>query len=275
MKTFVRLPLYAGAVTSGLVVLALGLTTASASSANISHSYRARQAIPAGSLVSLEAAQSNFVELATSTNGSRLIGIAVAKNDSLLAVNESNDTVQVATSGTASALVSNLEGDVHVGDEIAVSPFEGVGAKATIGSHSIGLAQTAFSSHSPGAQARQVTDKQGKTQKIYLGFVRLAVGVGTASSNGGGPELTGLQKLGKSLTGHVISTPRIIVSLIVLAVATVALITLIYSSIYTSIISIGRNPLAKYAVMGSLSKVFGMAIMLALLAGVLIFFLLR
>lgn len=275
MKRIMRRPWYSLAATSSLIVTLLGLTTASASSANISHSYQAKEAIPSGSLVSLDAQRSSYVELSNTDNGGRLIGVAVAKNDSLLAVDETNDTVQVATSGTASALVSNLEGDIHVGDEIAVSPFKGIGSKATPGSHIIGLAQTDFSSHSPGAEARKVTDKQGKTQTIYLGFVRLAVGVGTASTNGGGPELTGLQKLGKSLTGHVISTPRLVVSVIILVVSLVALITLIYSSIYTSIISIGRNPLAKYAVMRSLSRVFAMALLVAILAGILIFFLLR
>ena len=259
----------------GASLIGLGLAPAGASSANISHSYRATSSITNGSLVSLDPSRSDYVQLANTDNGNRLLGVAVAKDDSLLAVDPTDGAVQVATSGNATAIVTTLNGKINVGDQIAVSPFNGLGMKAGSGSRIIGLAQTSFSSSSPGATSQTVTDKSGKTSSVQIGYVRISIAIGTASTSASGPQLNGIQRLAKSLTGHVVSTPRVIVSLVVAAVALIALITLIYASIYGSIISIGRNPLAKYAVFRTLGSVLAMAGLTALIAGLTIFFLLR
>lgn len=254
------------------MLLALNVTPVGASSANISHSYAADGNIPNGSLVSLDAQRSNYVQASNSSNGQRLLGVAVASNDSLLAVDATQGDVQVATSGTASVLVSNVDGDIGVGDQIAVSPFNGVGMKAEAGDYIIGLAQTPFSNSTAGASSQTVTDRSGHQQTVQVGEIRVAIAVGTASNAN---QLNALQRLGKSLTGHVVSTPRIIISLLVAVVAIIALITLIYASIYGTIISIGRNPLAKFAVFRSLSSVLAMVVATAIIAALTIFLLLH
>lgn len=260
----------------GLFLLASGLTPAGASSANISHSYHANGSIPIGSLVSLDASKTDYVEPASTVNGSRLVGIAVASDDSLLAVDASESLTQVATSGNASALVSTLNGPIKVGDHVAVSPFNGIGMKSQPGSHVVGLAQTAFDGTSSDATAKEVTDKSGKKSEIKVGFIRISIATGTDNSAvASGAQLNALQKFAKSLTGHVVSTARLIISFIIMIVAFVSLVVLIYASIYGSIISIGRNPLAKYAVFRTLGSVLGMVVLTAVVAGLTIFFLLR
>lgn len=256
-----------------LLVL-LGLTSVGASSANISHSYRANTNLSNGSIVSLDSRQSDYVEAAEVTNGSRLVGVVVASNDSLLAVDSGNGKVQVATSGTASTLVSTLNGPIKVGDQVAVSPFKGVGMKAAPGSYIIGLAQTELSS-TESAITQEVTDKNGNKRQIKIGYVRLNIDVGSDATADSTAQLNTLQKLAKGLTGRTVSTARVVISLIVALVALIALVTLIYSSIYGSIISIGRNPLAKYAVFRTLGSVMGMALLTAGLATLTIFLLLR
>lgn len=253
----------------------IGLSPAGASSANISHSYNSNQDIQVGSLVSLDPNQSNYVEASNTNNGTQLLGIAVATDDSLLAIDAGSGKVQVATSGTADALVSTLNGNINVGDEIAVSPFNGIGMKATAGSHVIGLAQTSFNQSTSGSSNQTVTDKTGHTNHIVVGFVRLGIGIGTAASVGGANQLSALQKLGKGLTGHLVPTSRIVISIVIAVVAFLALITLIYASIYGGIISIGRNPLAKTAIFRTIGSVLGMVIVVAIVASVTIFFLLH
>ena len=246
----------------------------SAASANLSHSYSAVGNITNGSLVSLDAQKSKSVEMANTSNSTRLIGVAVAATDSLLAVDPTTGLVQVATSGNVNALVSNINGDIVVGDQIAVSPFTGVGMKAETGSRVIGLAQTAFSSKSTGASSQQVTDKNGQKNTIKVGFVSLTIAVGSDNIAGGGP-IGDLQHFAKSLTGHSVSAPRVIISLIIAFIALMTLSVLIYSSIYGSIVAIGRNPLAKYAVFRSLGAILGMAALTAGTAIITIFLLLR
>lgn len=273
MRTTRRARLMLTGVTGLLVLFAL--TPASATSANISHSYDSTDNISDGSIVSLDPTRSDFVQASQTDNGTRLLGVVVADNDSLLAIDADASKVQVATSGTASTLVSTLNGPIKVGDQIAVSSFKGIGMKAPPGSHVIGLAQTGFSSASLGAKSQEVTNLKGKKTQIEVGYIRLSIAIGTASTAGSDTSLNGLQRIAKGITGRTISTLRVIISLIIAIVALIALVTLIYASIYGSIISVGRNPLAKYAIYRAMTTVIGMVLLTAGIASVTIFFLLR
>lgn len=274
MSRLSRIRLLFGSV--GVALFVMGLSPVGAASANISHSYASAAVITSGSLVSLDPLHSNFVIPANTDNGLQLLGVAVNGKDSLLAVDETNasGTVQVATSGTVNVLVSDVNGDIKVGDQVSVSPFNGVGMKAADGQQVIGLAQTSFVAKTAGATIENVTDKSGKTAQVRVGYVTLGIAIGNTST-GGGVKLNVLQKIAKSLTGHVVSTFRATLALIVALAASIALVVLIYASIYGGIISIGRNPLAKYAVFRSLLSVLGMAALTALVASVTIYLLLR
>jgi hypothetical protein len=256
-------------------VVLLSLSPASASSANLSRSYASDSKIKDGSLVTLDDKQTDFVVAADTDNGSRLVGVAVSQKDSLLAVDPTDGAVQVATSGNANALVSTLNGDIKIGDQVGVSPFSGVGMYAEPGTRIIGVAQTEFSKDTKGATEKEVTGKDGKTTKIYVGYVRVTIAIGNADANDDNAHMTKLQKIVKSVTGREISTARILVAMIIAAIAILSLIVLIYSAIYGSIISIGRNPLAKIAVFRTLGSVMAMVMLIAVLATVTIFFLLR
>ncbi|MFO0781954.1 MAG: hypothetical protein U0524_03650 [Candidatus Saccharimonadales bacterium] len=256
-------------------LLVAGVSVAGAIAAEISKAYKTSQDIPDSSLVSLDPSKSGYVQLANTANGSQLFGVAVKSEDSLLAVDSQGGKVQVATTGSATVLASTLNGPIKVGDLISVSPFDGIGMKSTPGANVIGLALTELNSSTDGVVRKQVTDKSGKTSSIDVGMVRITIGVGSDTSAGNGEELTGLQRFAKSLTGKVISPARIVISIVVAVIAITVLITLIYGAIYGSIISIGRNPLAKNAIFRSLSSVVLMAVITAVLAGAIIFFLLR
>lgn len=225
--------------------------------------------------MSLDQGRTDFVVPANTENGGRLLGVAVVSDDSLLAVDAEPGSAQVATSGSANVLVSDLNGDIRVGDPISVSPFNGVGMKAQNGLRMIGLAQTALDTKAAGAKTQEVTDKNGEQKQINVGFVRVGIGITTAAGADSGEGLTALQQVAKNLTGREISMVRIVLSLIVLIVASMALMSLIYASIYGSIISIGRNPLAKFAIFRTLTSVLGLALLTVMLAVGTIFMLLR
>lgn len=244
-----------------------------ASSANISHSYKTSGNIPAGSLVSLNSKESGTIELTDPSNASRLVGVAVQTDESLLAVDASNLTTQVANSGTVEALVSTANGDIVVGEQIGVSPFKGIGMRAQDGTRIVGLAQSEFNSGSKGAVTRNIKDKSGKTQKVTVGFVRVSIAIGTATS--GKANLNGIQKLAQDIAGHPVSTARIVLSAAIAIIALAALITLIYGAIYGSIIAVGRNPLAKFAIFRTLTSVMFMALSTAAVALVTIYLFLR
>jgi hypothetical protein len=272
MHTLRRIGLIIAVVSGGIVTL--GLTSANAASSNISHAYQASSAIPNGSLVSLNPQRSGYIELADSANGQSLLGLVLASSNSLIAVDASANKTQVATNGTASALVSTLNGNISVGDPVGVSAFAGIGMKALPGSNVVGLAQATFNSKSPGAIQRQVKNKTGQSQEIWVGFVPVNIAVGTNTAPAGGAKLNSLQKLVKSLTGRTIPTARIILSLAVAIITLSILVSFIHASIYGGLVSIGRNPLAKHAVFRVLVYITGMAAGTAAIAAVIIFLLL-
>jgi len=251
-----------------------GVSVVGASSANLSKSYNSSSTIQNGSLVSLDADRSDYVEASNVDNVSKLFGVAVDRNTSLLAVDSEPGKAQVATSGTVNVLVSTVNGPVKVGDQITSSPFSGIGMKAEPGVRVIGIAETSFVGTSQDGVTRQVANKNGKKQTIQVGYVRASVAVGTSAS-ATSEKLSALQKAAKSITGRTISTFRIIASLTVLIFSFLILVTLIYSSIYSGIVSIGRNPLAKYSVFRALGSVMAMAFGIVIIAGIIIFLLLR
>jgi hypothetical protein len=180
----------------------------------------------------------------------------------------------VATNGSVDALVSSLGGAVKVGDEIGVSPFSGIGMKAAAGSRVIGLAQNRFSEDSPAATKQTVTDKEGRQHQLSVGYVRVSISV-TTQGGPKGSSLSSLQTFVQGLTGHKVAQNRVVLSLAITVIAFLVLVTLIYSAIYGSIVSVGRNPLAKYAIFRALGSVSAIAVLTALFAAVSVFFLLR
>lgn len=262
--------LLAGLWATGLVAVS---ALAGASSANISKSYKAVEIISNGSIVSLDVRRADYVAPANLTNAARLLGVVLASDDSLLAVNPDESGVQVATSGSVTTFVSTLNGDIRLGDAVAVSPFNGVGMKAGEGDRVIGLAQTDFNGNSEGASRQNVRDRSGRVKPVAVGYVRLNIAIGTNN-----PALTqnALQRVAQSVTGKSsIPTMRLVVSAIIILVALIAIVTLTYSSIYGSIMSVGRNPLAKYAIFRATGSIMMLVILIAAMAGLSVFLLLR
>lgn len=263
-----------------MVVCLLGVSPAALAAAdansNVSQSYSSSTLLQTGSIVSLTATKTTSVEAANLDNASRVLGVVVTGNNTLVAVNPDPTKAQVASSGSALTLVSTLGGDIKSGDPVAVSAFNGIGTKGGEGNYIVGHAQGDFNSKSEGASERQVTDsKTGAKKTISVGYVSVAVAPSYIPPDQGAAKLTGLQKFVHSLTGHTVSTPRIVVSLVITVLTVVTISVLTYAAIYGSIISIGRNPLAREAVIRALVFVLILASLATVAAFILVYFLLR
>jgi hypothetical protein len=263
------IPILATAIVGLSMVITTG--SSSAASATISHSYHSSGRITPGSLVSLDPSQSNKIELSDLDNGKQLIGIA--NGQSIIAIDPDSGNTKVATNGTVDALVSNLNGNISTGNDVSVSALQGVGMKAGPGSHAIGLAEANFNNQSSGVQSQVIKDDNGNSHSILVGTIPINISITTLPISSG-IKLNSLQQIIKSLTGHTLSTSRIILALIIALITIVLLVTLTYASIYGSIISIGRNPLARIVILRSLSGVIVMALLTAVVACISIIFLL-
>lgn len=242
-----------------------------ASDASLSKPFSYKGNITSGSLVSLVPGESNTVELASQSNASNLVGVAVSENQSLIEVNPTNNTIQVATQGSVYALVSDVNGQINMGNQIAISPFNGVGMKASVGSTVIGVAQSSFNSSSL-AKNMVVLTKSGKKKTIRLGYIKILILLGQAKSP---TVINGLQNFTEAITGKPISTTRVIISFIIAVLGLVSIITIVYASIDGTIISIGRNPLAKNNVFRILRNVAYFAVIILIICVSAVYLLLR
>ena len=241
----------------------LPLTSVNAATANISRSYKTNQNIPNGSLVSLtQGGQS--VQLANMSNDQNLAGVTLDSDSSLIAVNPTAGTVQVATSGIANVLVSNVNGSISAGDDIAASPFNGVGMKASEGDRIIGSSLTGFNSDTAGAYQQVVTDASGNSKNIVVGYVKVSISIGTVDQKNSSFSIDSLQQFVENLTGKPISVARLLIALVITVLALAVIIAMTYASIYGGVISIGRNPLSKFSIFRTITSVLSMVFVIAI-----------
>ena len=241
----------AGALLILLVQLAQPVAVLASASGGISQNYQTNTpGITAGELLSLSATSSSTVEPANSTtNVSRLIGVAADKP--LLELSgKGTSSVQVVVGGTSSALVSDINGPVKVGDKITASPVSGVGMKAVSSAEVVGIAQADLSSVQ--TVTRSVAGNNGKNVNIKIGQLPIAVVVEYYSTSASTSTASSfvppfLQSLANQLTGKQVSPLRVLFGMILLIMGFAAVTFMLYVAIRSGIISIGRNPLAEAA----------------------------
>lgn len=256
------------------ILIAPGAGFAATSSRDISQSYESSTELQAGAIVSVDGSDPDKVVAANTSNSNKIVGVAVEADTSLLAVNPDSSKVQVAKSGSLPVLVSTVNGDIKNGDRITASPFSGIGMKAIGSGYIVGRAQGEFNDKSQGSTTQQVSDKNGKRQTVTVGYVQIDLNP-KFDTDAGNDGLNGIQQWVRSLTGHTVSKSRVIIAVVVAVAAILAVIILMYASIYGSIISIGRNPLARQSIFRALAHVLLMALLIVGVAFGLVYLLLR
>jgi hypothetical protein len=257
-----------------LALLILFTCTKVMADGNVSHAYKTTDNISNGDIVSLQIGSNNTAQLANRTSSNRLLGVAVTPNSSLLVINPEEGSVQVVVSGSTKVLASTIDGPIQIGDQISVSPLDGIGMKANYGYSVVGVATSNLSSSSKNhTTVKDVVNSNGKKIPVTIGYVNLTISLNASLDQGTGVS-SRLQNITERITGKTVSVNRIIISLIILIISVIALFVLIYTSIYSSIMSIGRNPLAKQNIIHSLYFVLVAAIFIAALAAISIFLLL-
>jgi hypothetical protein len=210
-----------------------------------------RGALVAGAIVSTKANDQSKVELAATDTAKRLVGVVDKRP--LVTISADNNEVAVVLSGATTVLVSDINGDIKSSDKIAVSPIAGVGMRASEDGEVIGTAQTNFSTS--GTQTRTVTDSDGKSHTVHIGYMPLQVGVASYQAPGGNFLPPILQNAANSIAGRAVSLLRILTCGILLIVGAVTVTILVYSSIRSAMTSIGRNPLAASDIRKSMYQV--------------------
>jgi hypothetical protein len=239
------------------------LVSPGVAAATISQGYQADQPLRAGTLVSSQTGSSKAVA-ADSANASALLGVVVDKDGASVAVSAPNDQIQVATSGVATVFISDLGGEVKAGDPISASPIQGVGMRVAEAGKIIGIAER---DATLGSQAVAVTDGEGKVTQAKLGSVPVVLQVAYYTPP---PEKNVvpqfLQTFVNSLAGKPVSLLRLLGSVVLVLIGTVAVAVLLFSAVRNTMISIGRNPLARNSIYRSLWQVIAASLVMFMAA---------
>jgi hypothetical protein len=214
----------------------------------ISQGFLTSDKLSLGSIVSLEENTADRVSAASSSNVESIFGVVIDPGNSLLSLSSGgSNQVQVATSGVVQVLVSNINGDVKTGDSITASPIAGVGMIATSNTKVVGIAQEGLTNNNSSEQS--YTDKSGQKHSVRIGQIPVLVNPAYYYKQ---PEKTliptAVQNVANALAGKKVSPVPILISTGIFLVTLIVVVSIIYSMIRSSIISVGRNPMSQSAI---------------------------
>lgn len=233
----------------GLIVVAFaGLSSVAHAATSLSQGYSTNETLSLGSIVSLQNNSTDHVVAANTSNADSILGVIINDGSSLLSLsNGQENQVQIATSGMVSVLVSDINGEIIQGDPITASPIKGVGMKATNNTKVIGIAQGKPASSE--ASKQSYTDDNGDKQSLLLGEVPVLINVSYFYKQ---PDKTiipsAIQNVANALAGKTVNTTPIIISAAIFIITLAVVVSIVYSMIRSSIISVGRNPMSQSAV---------------------------
>lgn len=211
----------------------------------ISQSYLATSDLAEGSIVALKNNSSDTVEAATHDNAGNIFGVTINAASSLLTISgTTGKQVQVATQGTEPVLVSDFNGPIKQGDPLTASPIAGVGMKASDNIRIVGLAQADLKS---GKKQKYKTNNEER--EVLVGQIPVLVNVSYFYKQ---PDKTiipaGIQNIANSIAGRKVDPLPILISAAIFIIMLIVVMSIVYTMIRSSIISVGRNPLSQSAV---------------------------
>ena len=241
----------------------------------ISQGYTADTALAPGSIVSLKKDSISDVSSATISNAGSILGVVITDGNSQLSVSSNGkNQVQVVTNGIERVLVSDINGKINAGDEVTASPISGVGMKVSTTTKVVGVAQDSFPNSTSTDQTYK--DKSGQTHKAKIGQVPVLVNVAYFYKQ---PDKTivpaTLQNLANTLAGKTVNTLPIIISVAIFIITLIVVVSIVYSLIHSSIISVGRNPMAQSAVYRNVIQLSLLVVIILAVSVVAIYMVLR
>lgn len=244
--------------------------------APISQGFSASSNLPTGALVSQDPNNLGNVILSDLNNANNLVGVVTAQKNAALSITTPKATIQVGTAGIFYTNVATINGEIHKNDRITISPISGVGMKAVVAGKVIGTAQADFNAQSSGARSQTINDKTGHGHTVAIGQIPVLVMVETwAGPNASTtPLIKNLQSALGTVTGKSVSPVRAVSGLAILLIGLALAGIIVFTSVSTSIHSLGRNPLAQHSVTRNLVMVLSIVVILILATFIIAYYVL-
>jgi len=224
----------------------------------------------AASLSPASSSEDRVVERASTSNKAKFVGIVTTRDANLVTLTSNGLPVVVATTGEATAIISDVNGAVHKGDYLAVSPLKGILMKA--GDTEVNAIGSALEDLGSTQDQQITTDSGSRTVKVGTARIEISPTSIALASNDQNKSL--LHNLGEGLAGRTVSDWQVLTAMIIFLVILIIEGSLVYGAIHSTIIALGRNPLAHDEVYKQLFQVllavlgilaFGMATIYAVI----------
>lgn len=276
LYTFCSLAILVGL--AGPVVPAAATTNSNTPPA-VTQSYSAPPSVLSGMIVELKSKNTSTVIPLTSKDLGNMLGVVVPLNDAAIVLTPQSGSTQqvlVATSGSYNLLVSSQNGAIKTGDLLTISSLDGISMKSDATQPEIiGRALGDFGSKSGVIGSVAQKNSTGKTSNISIGHIPVDVYLApNPLYQKNSDNLPGfLTKAASAVANKPVNTLRIYLSVLVLVATIIVAGIMFYGSVRSSIVAVGRNPLAKKAITRSLVQTILAALIVfisGLLAGYLI-----
>ena len=194
------------------------------------------------------------VTRADDENASKIIGVTVTSEESLVTIASGADQVYVQSSGEVSVYATDINGIIKKGDAVTTSSLRGSVMRANSNSAQVGLALEDFPQET---EETAVDGVNSTTQVVRVAKIKITLANGL-SERGNIPQESSLERLGRAITGKKVGELQVIIALLIFIIVMVAEGSIIYGAVSSAITAIGRNPLAKKVIVRELARVFVM-----------------
>ena len=217
-----------------------------------------------GSIVSFKTEDATDLAPANVNNQRSLVGVVIPDGSATYSIESDLSNVRTTAEGIVDTLVSNINGDIAVGDYISASQINGVGMKADDGVLSqrlVGIAIADFNA----AGVEKATYNLPGIEKENVEIARIPVQLLIRGSvDNDDSEKALITRIGESIVGRPVTffqtTVAILLFFLTLSVSSV----LLYGAIIGSFTSLGRNPLAAKVIVANLVRVTAISLFVLL-----------
>lgn len=201
-----------------------------------------------------------YVQKSSVSRADKTLGVVVDLGDNLVTSVSGDNQIFVASSGDAQVYVTDLNGEVKKGDLLAPSPLEGILMRAANGTPGIiGASLDDFAGHS--SETVAINGSESTNAKVAILRINMDVKFATSS---GGIQQPLLERLGQTIAQRPVSSLQTFIALAILGLLIMVEGGIVYAAISSSILSLGRNPLAKRSIVqGLLQATLLVAVVLA------------
>ncbi len=263
-----------------LVLCGSTVIATSALAQDVTQGYLSDKSLQNGMIVRLKPKDSTKVEALAAKDIKEMLGVVVSSGESAVSLANvgTDQQVYVATEGQYNVLVSTQSGPIQEGDFVTISSIPGVGMKMQNNEPLIiGKALKDFAGTTDAVSTMELQTNKGKKQ-VSIG--RLAVAVSVAhnplfvpANQTGVPQF--LYKASVIIAERHVSAYRIYAGLIMLVLCILISGSILYAGVHSSMIAIGRNPLARHSIFRNLTQVIVLALIVFIIGVFAVYLLLK